>query len=370
MADVNVRDVVGAIDIAMRRMESTIAARGLAGPETPVVLMVSGGSDSTALAYLASGLSHAGFIGPARILHVNHLLRGEDADADARFVEALAKVVGVPADIREVDVGAIAAREGGNVEAVGRRVRYAAAAEALAALCREASVPVSEGRILTAHTADDRVESFYMRSIVGTGPGGFRAMRYRNGSVVRPLLDTTREDLRACIDERDELGFPVARDEAGALWREDATNAHTDRFRAFVRHEIVPLARDRNPRLHETLCRTMNLIADEDDLLEGMAADIEDACVTWERVGDDAAAQGGRGAGGAAGARADGAACAGEWSARIAPSFAAHPLPLRRRVATRVLKRMLPPDARVESASVKALLDAFRDGAPNSGYVA
>ncbi len=61
---------------------------------------------------------------------------------------------------------------------------------------------------------------------------------------------------------------------AGARWREDATNADTDRFRAFVRHEIVARAKDRNPRLLETLTRTMNLIADEDDLLEARANEI------------------------------------------------------------------------------------------------
>ena len=107
-----------------------------------------------------------------------------------------------------------------------------------------------------------------MRSIVGTGPGGFRAMRYRNGPVVRPLLDASRDDLRAYLVERERAGEPVAVDAEGALWREDATNAHTDRFRAYVRHEIVPRARMRNPQLLDVLCRSMNLIADEDDMLE------------------------------------------------------------------------------------------------------
>ncbi|MFR1638768.1 MAG: hypothetical protein ACLSVD_06040 [Eggerthellaceae bacterium] len=114
------------------------------------------------------------------------------------------------------------------------------------------------------------MESFYMRSIVGTGPGGFRSMRYRNGPVVRPLMDASREGLRAYLQDREREGKPVACDEEGALWREDATNAHTDRFRAFVRHEIVPRARMRNPQLLDVLCRTMNLIADEDDMLEDM----------------------------------------------------------------------------------------------------
>ena len=79
-----------------------------------------------------------------------------------------------------------------------------------------------------------------MRSMVGTGPGGFRAMKYANGPVVRPLLDVGRQDLRDYVQQREREGLPCACDADGCLWREDATNAHTDRFRAYVRHEVIP----------------------------------------------------------------------------------------------------------------------------------
>lgn len=364
------REGAKALSAVAARMAATIAERGLAERGAPVVLMVSGGSDSTALAYAAAELAAAGLFGPLRVLHVNHLLRGADADADARFVEALAGALGLSVDARSADVGALAAREGGNVEAVGRRVRYEAAADALAALCREAALPVSDGRIFTAHTVDDRIESFYMRSIVGTGPGGFRAMRYRNGAIARPLLDASRAELRAAIEARAEAGLPVARDAAGALWREDATNAHTDRFRAFVRHEIVPLAEERNPRLRETLARSMNLVADEDDFMAGLAFEAEREHASWE----PACFGGGNGAGSGSfsgvGAGAPGGELPGE-ACVLAPAFGACPLPVRRRVVARALARLLGPDARIEAASIEAVLAAFgADGRPQGGYVA
>lgn len=106
------------------------------------------------------------------MLHVNHRLRGEDADEDARFVAQLAELLDVPLFSCEIDIAGEAQRTGENVEAVARRERYLAANEALESLCLHAATPLADGRILTAHTADDRVESFYMRSIVGTGPGG------------------------------------------------------------------------------------------------------------------------------------------------------------------------------------------------------
>ena len=162
------------------RAAAVLSARRLADADTPAMLMVSGGSDSTALAYIACELRERGALGQLAMLHVNHRLRGEDADEDARFVAQLAELLDVPLFSCDIDIAGEAQRTGENVEAVARRERYLAANEALESLCLHAATPLADGRILTAHTADDRVESFYMRSIVGTGPGGFRAMKYRN----------------------------------------------------------------------------------------------------------------------------------------------------------------------------------------------
>lgn len=334
------------------RVEAALVARALAGADTPALLMVSGGSDSTALAYLAHELRERGALGQLAMLHVNHQLRGQDADDDARFVAQLAELLGIPLFSCDIDIAGEAQRTGENVEAVARRERYLAANEALESLCLHAAAPLADGRILTAHTSDDRVESFYMRSIVGTGPGGFRAMKYRNGPVVRPLLDVSRDDLRAFVSQREQAGEAVACDGESNLWREDATNAHTDRFRAFVRHEIVPRAKERNPQLLEVLSRTMNLIADEDDMLESMVDELMERHVAWTE-------------------QVPGRAPDFDAGCVLAPAFGAEPLPLRRRAVMRTLQLMLGREARVETASVQAVLDAYdaADGAPRGGYV-
>lgn len=327
-------------------IENTIRTQGLFSAATPVIAMVSGGSDSTALAYLINDLHKRGLVGQPAILHVNHLLRGEDAYADQRFVEKLAAHLGIPFFSCEIDVAALAKATGGNVEAIGRNERYLAAHEALESLCRHVMIPVSESRIVTAHTQDDRVENFYMRSITGTGPGGFRSMLYTNGPVVRPLLDVSRQTLRDFIND-----IPAAEavtDEEGNRWREDATNAHTDRFRAFVRHEIVPKAKERNGQLLDTLCRTMNLIADEDDYLDSLAKEAADEHLEW--IGGD-----------------------GEGSfdgCRLLPSFCHAARPLQRRVVMAVLEALMGTEARIESSAVEAVLSAIdEDEAPISGFV-
>lgn len=334
----------------LEKARAAMADRQLVASDAAVLLMVSGGSDSTALAYLGAALRDAGDIGPVAMLHVNHQLRGDDADGDERFVASLAECLGIPLFICSIDIAAEAARAHDNVEAVARRERYLAANEALRSMCQHEGCPLSEARIFTAHTADDRIENFYMRSIVGTGPGGFRSMRYQNGPVTRPLLDVTRDELRACIAAREAAGEPCVCDEAGNLWREDATNAHTDRFRAYVRHKVVPPAKEWNEALPEVLVRSMNLIADEDDMLETMAAELAERDAEWVAADDAFGLD-----------RSEGF--------RLRPAFGAAARPLQRRAVMQLLQAMLGPDARVDAASVEAVLAGFAEGKPRGGYV-
>lgn len=311
------------------RVRSVVAAHAMASRENAVLLMVSGGSDSTALAYAAADMAAAGELGTLAMLHVNHRLRGDASDGDAAFVAKLADSLDIPLFLCEVDVGALVRETGGNLEALARAERYRAAREALESTCLHTGFPFEAGRVFTAHTADDRVENFYMRSIVGTGPGGFRAMDHcstvEGCRVCRPLLEVGRDDARAFIERR----AGAVRDESGTLWREDATNADTDRFRAFVRHEIVPRAKSRNPNLLETLTRTMNLIAAEDDMLDARARELlVEHVVPIGRVPSEGFV--------------------------VGPALVREDAPLVRRVLARTISLALGRGARVQSASIEA----------------
>ena len=325
-----------------QRFRDRMNACGL-NVKVPVVLMVSGGADSTALARLACSVR---WEAPRAIVHVNHHLRGEAADEDAAFVGALAGELGVPFRLVNADVAELAAAtEGfgssGNVEATGREVRYFAAKEALETIAREAGLSASDGCVLVAHTADDRVENFYMRSIVGAGPGALRSLDAATDvmgvHVVRPLIDCTHAELCDWLSDR------------GFSWREDATNATDEGFRAYVRHHVVPPALARNPRLHETLGRTMDLIAEEDDFLEGFARNLA-AQTVMVQDGENPAA-----------------------GCLLSPVLGQTPRVMARRVVFGVLRSMLrmeDPDARVEFSAVEGVLGAFgEDGEIKSGYV-
>lgn len=384
------------------RVLDTVERHALITADQACLLMVSGGSDSTALAYIAADLRDAGSIGSLAMMHVDHQLRGVEAKKDAQFASELASLLDIPFFLCEIDIAKEAARTGENVEAVARRERYLAANEALMSLCQHASVPFAEGRILTAHTSDDRIENFYMRSIVGTGPGGFRSMLYRNGPVVRPLLDLSREDLREFIERRQSDEMPVALDEGGCLWREDATNAHTDRFRAYVRHEIIPKAKEWNAQMPANLIRTMNLIADEDEMVDEMADAVleEDVLPLWvaDAQVESSGVQTNAGESGAESrsvapteipTEASTQTCGKTHAAShtevyratdcvagflLQPSFGYAYKPLQRRVVHKLLKAMLGADERIDAQSVEAILAGFSatyDGEikPCGGYV-
>lgn len=235
----------------------------------PVILMVSGGADSMALLHMAvtepldlgdgTGLAH---VAKERlhVLHVNHLLRGSDADADQHFVQKTCDSLGIPCTALRADVAKLAQERDGNVEEIGRRVRYDAARELAQKLCVEQGVSRQKAKILTAHTADDRAETFMMNVMRGSGMSGLASIPRHRGLIYRPLLDYTHDQLKDWLKAR------------GLDWHEDATNTDTHYLRAYMRHNVLPLLKARNPLLVQTVCKIADLMSDEDDYLEAKAA--------------------------------------------------------------------------------------------------
>lgn len=307
----------------------------------PVLLMVSGGSDSTALlelvcAYVADEDSDDelfemladSLLAPNRIapfvLHVNHMLRNEDSDGDERFVCELCERLGVPCEVQRVDIGALSQTRRGGMEAVAREERYRLASLALDRAC--AQVGAKDGLICTAHTIDDRVETFFMRALVGTGPGGLASIPRIRGNLRRPLLDASREQLRDWLRQR-HRGTP---DEG--LWREDETNLTGDNFRSRVRRELIPALRELRPGFEGSLVQTMDLIADEDEALRCQADSIAYRTLAWD----------------------------GETASMSVGALRSLDRPMARRVM-RACLFVVNPDARLEAGQIDRVLDGLED---------
>ena len=244
----------------------------------PVVLMVSGGADSTALLVRActSTLDLSDGRGEARVarerihvLHVNHHLRGEASDGDEQFVRDLCDRYGVPLCVEHASFSDVSE----NLEGAAREVRYAAARRYVRELSERLGTPRSAARIVTAHTASDRAETFFMNAIKGSGVSGLSSIPARRNIIVRPLIRETHDDLCRYLQVQ------------GVPWREDETNQDTSYLRNFVRHRIMPLARERNARLERTVGSTCDILGDEDAFMSQLAATALRAMVRREDAG-------------------------------------------------------------------------------------
>ena len=209
-----------------------IAKNKLLQGTAPTLLAVSGGLDSTVLAYLFQAAAF-----PFGIVHCNFQLRAEESDGDELFVQNLALQYGVPFFTRRFDTTAYAEQNGMSIQMAARDLRYTWFAEI--------RVEHRFGQIATAHHANDNVETVLFNFARGTGLAGFGGIPVQNGFVIRPLLFASRAELETYAAEHQ------------LSWREDRSNASDDYARNFIRHHLVPLFEKLNPNFLHTSARTI-----------------------------------------------------------------------------------------------------------------
>lgn len=208
-----------------------------------VVVAVSGGPDSVVLLHLLHGLRDTDWRLQLHVAHLNHRLRGADADADAAFVEALAKRLGCSCTVEAQDTRALAEQRGESLEQTGRQCRF----EFFERVC----LTVGSRAVALAHHADDNAETILHRILRGTGLrglSGISAVRpIRPGSdirIVRPLLPFRRAQIETYLRAR------------GLEARLDKTNHSSEFTRNRIRNVVLPLLREQfNPQVDEALLR-------------------------------------------------------------------------------------------------------------------
>ena len=241
----------------------TIREHDLVQPGQHLLVAVSGGSDSVALACaLASRRDELAI--SLSLIHVNHKLRGAEADGDAEFVDRLADELGCLCRQESVDVAVLAKARGWSLEMAGRHARYDLFARAAAEHKRAC--------VATGHTWNDQVETVLMRLCQGSGSGGLCGIPYgsvhNKYHVVRPLRDVRREQILRYLADK------------GQTFREDSSNQDPRFLRNRFRHEVLPLLKNIVPSVQESLVRTSELAQGEvawlneqvDDLLRGSLA--------------------------------------------------------------------------------------------------
>lgn len=208
-------------------------------PGEKVICAVSGGADSVALLFALYLLKEKLHIDLAAA-HFNHGLRGKESDRDEQFVRDFCCRYDMPLFVGSAEVKA--GKKG--LEAAARDARYA-------------FLKSLDGKIATAHTADDNAETVLLHLVRGTGLKGLGGIIPQNGCVIRPMLSITRADVE---DFLTEWSLPHI---------EDSSN-ETDQFlRNRLRHHVMPLLKKENPKLSENLSdMALRLRQDEECLAE------------------------------------------------------------------------------------------------------
>jgi tRNA(Ile)-lysidine synthase len=229
----------------------------LTGDGGRVLVALSGGPDSVALLHVLWSLRPRLGI-TVCAAHLNHRLRGRDADADAVFARSLAKRLGVRFTAGRADIAALARRGKCSQETAARDARK----RFLAGAARRLGCNV----IATGHTRNDQAETVLMHLIRGAGLSGLAGIPRSNGAYIRPLLDAGRDDVLQYLS-RHRLSF-----------RQDRSNDDCDISRNRIRHRLLPALAEYNPRIIETLAHLADTVSGDLPLLERMTSDAAACC--------------------------------------------------------------------------------------------
>lgn len=232
------------------KVEQRIMEEKLADPGDVVIVAVSGGPDSVALLHVLFALAER-YSWKLVVAHVNHQFRGAESDAEAAFVAELAADMGLPCEIGVIDVPAYIEKTSLNGQVAAREKRYE--------FLLQVAANYSAQRIAFAHHADDQAETVMMRILRGTGPSGLVGMperrREKKVELIRPFLRIYKSDI---------VNYCALHE---MTYCKDSSNELRKYFRNQIRLDVMPMLKQYNEQLPESLNRLTDLMRAEDDYL-------------------------------------------------------------------------------------------------------
>jgi len=236
------------------RVSRTIRRFNMLIPGECVVVGVSGGSDSLGLLQILTELED--FRLKLIAAHLNHRIRGEESNRDAEHVRKFARCLGLPFELREIDVIEFKTNTNLSLEEAARELRYR--------FLREVLSKYNADKIATAHTLDDQAETVLMRFIRGSGLLGLSGIPPVNDNIIRPLIEVIKSDVEDYLRSK------------GIEWMVDSSNEERVFLRNRIRSELIPHLITYNPNIKETLARTGYIAGVEEDYIRNHAKKLFD----------------------------------------------------------------------------------------------
>lgn len=219
-----------------------------------VTVALSGGADSVCLLLVLKSLEEKYSL-CIDAIHINHCIRGDEADSDEEFCRKLCENLGVPFTVKRIDVPKIATERKQSLEETARSVRYEAFAE-----------HTENGRLATAHTASDNAETVLFNLVRGTGLKGLCGIPPVRENIIRPLIDVTRDEVEEFLKSCGQ-GFVT-----------DSTNLETEYSRNKIRHNIIPEILKINSGFYRTFASELKIFNEEDEFIRNMAKSAYKIC--------------------------------------------------------------------------------------------
>lgn len=220
-----------------RKVRKYIEKNNLLADGDKIIAALSGGADSVALLHILAKLDYN-----IEAIHCNFHLRGEESMRDENFVRTLCDKMNIKLTVAHFDTTTYASQKKISIEMAARELRYD--------FFESEREKTAAAAIAVAHHKDDVAETIILNLIRGTGIKGLHGIRAKNGNIIRPLLDCSKQEI---LDYLQQLGEDFVT---------DSSNLKNDYIRNKIRLEIIPLMREINPSICATLAETGDRIAE------------------------------------------------------------------------------------------------------------
>lgn len=259
------KDNPGFVPLTKEAFLNAVSRRKLITRGDRIVAAVSGGCDSSALLHLLFLVREEMNL-TVVCAHVNHNLRGAEAERDSDYVRATCERYGIPFRLLSADVSGYASEHHMSIEDTGRKIRY----DFFQSLADE----IGGGKIATAHTLSDRAETYIFNSARGSSISGICGIPAERDNIIRPLIDFTRDQTEDYCWQND-IDYVT-----------DSTNLEDDYVRNKIRHHIIPVMKEINPSFEKAMSRLLSSLDSIKDFIDSTASLLMETALVSEGVYD------------------------------------------------------------------------------------